>query len=269
MRETLIRTASGIVYILLLIGATLYSSYTFQILFGILMLISIFEYCKLISIKPLAPLFFGTLLYSLFAVVSKDLLTSILILIPALYFAITTMTLLFKNNMEKLQVDQKLRSVINYIILPFIIIAQIPFEEDFYNPKIIISIFILIWINDTFAYIVGKSIGKNKLFEAISPKKTIEGFIGGLGFAMLAGLILAQYYTHQPFLIWVIIAVIVSVFGTIGDLVESRFKRIAKVKDSGTIMPGHGGILDRLDSIIFAAPFVFLFFQVLNIFSRF
>ena len=269
MRETLIRTASGIIYIILLIGATLYSSYTFQILFGILMLISIYEYCKLIKTSLLGPMFVGTVLYSLFAVLSKDIVTSILILIPTLYFAINNMILLFKNNMEELEGDQKLRSVLNYIILPFIIIAQIPFEEGFYNPKIIISIFILIWVNDTFAYIVGKSIGKNKLFEAISPKKTIEGFIGGLGFAMLAGLLLAQYYNHQPFLIWVIIAVIVSVFGTIGDLIESRFKRIAKVKDSGTIMPGHGGILDRLDSIIFAAPFVFLFFQVLNIFSRF
>ena len=264
MRETLIRTASGIIYIVLLIGATLYSSYTFQILFGILMLISIYEYCKLIRIKPYLPLFTGTLLYSLFAVLSKDILTSVLILIPALYFAINLMNLLFKNNMEEMNEDQKLRSVANYVILPFIIIAQIPFEEDFYNPKIIISIFILIWVNDTFAYIVGKSIGKNKLFEAISPKKTIEGFIGGLGFAMLTGLLLAQYYTHQPFLIWVVIAVLVSIFGTIGDLIESRFKRIAKVKDSGTIMPGHGGILDRLDSLIFAAPFVFLFFQIIK-----
>ena len=264
MRETLIRAASGLVYILLLVGATLYSPYTFQILFGILMLISIYEYCKLIKLPLLGPMFIGIVLYSLFAVLSRDLITSILLLIPALYFAINTMILLFKHDMQEMAQDQKIRSVGNYIILPFIIISQIPFTEDFYNPKIIISIFTLIWINDTFAYIVGKSMGKNKLFEAISPKKTIEGFIGGLGFAMLAGLILAQYYIFQPFLIWVVIAVIVSVFGTIGDLVESRFKRIAKVKDSGNIMPGHGGILDRLDSIIFAAPFVYLFYQIIK-----
>ena len=264
MRETLIRTASGIVYIVLLVGATLYSSYTFQILFGILMLISIYEYCKLIRIKPGLPLFTATVLYSLFAVLGKDSITSILLLIPALYFAVISMILLFKNDMEEMDEQQKLRSVVNYIILPFIIIAQIPFEQDFYNPKIIISIFILIWINDTFAYIVGKTIGKNKLFEAISPKKTIEGFIGGLGFAMIGGLLLSQYFIAQPFIIWVIIAVILSVFGTIGDLIESRLKRIAKVKDSGSIMPGHGGILDRLDSLIFAAPFVFLFYQIIK-----
>ncbi|WP_318640797.1 phosphatidate cytidylyltransferase [Flavobacterium ardleyense] len=269
MRETLIRTASGLIYIFLLIGATLYSSATFQVLFGILMLISIYEYCRLIKTSIWVPMFVGALLYSLFSLISKNSVTSILILIPTLYFSVNTMILLFKNDMAELVGDQKLRSVGNYIILPFIIIAQIPFEADFYNPKIIISIFILIWINDTFAYIVGKTIGKNKLFESISPKKTIEGFIGGLGFAMLGGLLLSQYYLHQPYLIWVIIALIIAIFGTIGDLIESRFKRIAKVKDSGKIMPGHGGILDRLDSIIFAAPFVFLFFQILNLLARF
>lgn len=269
MRETLIRTASGLVYIFLLIGATLYSSYTFQILFGILMLISIYEYCKLIKCNLRGPMFIGAVFYTLFALVRKDFITSILLLIPSLYFAINTMILLFKNDMEELKADQKVRSVGNYIILPFIIISQIPFEEDYYNSKIIISIFIIIWINDTFAYIVGKSIGQNKLFEAISPKKTIEGFIGGLGFAILTGLLLSQYFIHQSYIIWVIIAFIVSIFGTIGDLVESRFKRIANVKDSGSIMPGHGGILDRLDSIIFAAPFVFLFFQLLFLISFF
>lgn len=264
MRESLIRAASGIVYIVLLVGATLYSPYSFQALFGILMLISIYEYCKLVKVKLLGPLLMGSVLYSLFCVVTRDIITSVLILIPTLYFAINMMILLFKNDMQEMEPTKKGRSIINYIILPFVIISQIPFEEDYYNPKIIISIFILIWVNDTFAYIVGKSIGKNKLFEAISPKKTIEGFVGGLGFAVLAGLLLSQYYIFQPFLIWVIIAIIVSVFGTIGDLIESRFKRIAKVKDSGSIMPGHGGILDRLDSIIFAAPFVYLFYQIIK-----
>ena len=264
MRESLIRAASGIVYILLLIGATLYSPYTFQVLFGFLMLISIFEYCKLIKVNLLGPLFTGAALYTLFCVLNKDTITSVLILIPTLYFAINMIVTLFRHDMEEMDESKKNRSILNYIILPFVIISQIPFEEGYYNPKIIISIFILIWVNDTFAYIVGKSIGKNKLFESISPKKTIEGFVGGLGFAVLAGLILSQHYIFQPVLIWVIIAMIVSVFGTIGDLIESRFKRIAKVKDSGTIMPGHGGILDRLDSIIFAAPFVYLFYQIIK-----
>jgi phosphatidate cytidylyltransferase len=145
--------------------------------------------------------------------------------------------------------------------------TKIPFGKDGYNPKILISIFILIWTNDSFAYVVGKSIGKTKLFERISPKKTIEGFVGGLLFSVIASYLVSKYYieiAEGKIFIWIIIALIVGVFGTIGDLIESKFKRIAGVKDSGKIMPGHGGVLDRLDSVIFVAPIIFLFYQILN-----
>jgi phosphatidate cytidylyltransferase len=105
--------------------------------------------------------------------------------------------------------------------------------------------------------------GRTKLLESVSPKKTVEGFIGGVGFAILAALFICRYFLYQQLYVWVIIALIVGFIGTLGDLIESKFKRQAKVKDSGNLMPGHGGILDRLDSVIFAAPFVFLFYQIL------
>jgi phosphatidate cytidylyltransferase len=127
----------------------------------------------------------------------------------------------------------------------------------------VISIFILIWTNDTFAYIIGKKWGKNKLFERISPKKTIEGFAGGVLFCILASIILSLFFNFFSLGIWISSAIFVGVFGTIGDLIESKFKREANVKDSGNIMPGHGGILDRLDSIIFVAPFLYIIFQIL------
>lgn len=154
--------------------------------------------------------------------------------------------------------------------MPFIFITKISFGIKDYNPKIIIGLFILIWTNDTFAYLVGKSMGKHKLFERISPKKTIEGFLGGVVFAAIAGFLISKFYirpnpefSNTSILIWTIIALIVSIFGTIGDLVESKFKRVAGVKDSGAIMPGHGGVLDRLDSVIFVAPIIYLFYQIL------
>jgi phosphatidate cytidylyltransferase len=120
----------------------------------------------------------------------------------------------------------------------------------------------MIWCNDTFAYLVGKSIGKHKLLERVSPKKTIEGFIGGIVFTLLASILISQFYTFFNVTLWIISALIISIFGTLGDLVESKFKREAGVKDSGNIMPGHGGILDRLDSAIFVIPFLYIFYLI-------
>ena len=151
-----------------------------------------------------------------------------------------------------------------YITSAFIFIILIADYYEEYNPKILLGSFILVWVNDTFAYLVGKQFGRQKLFPSISPKKTVEGFLGGLFFACVSSYFIAKYTHTFEFNKWLILAIIVSVFGTLGDLVESKYKRQAGVKDSGIIMPGHGGLLDRLDSIIFAAPFIYLFLRILK-----
>ena len=120
------------------------------------------------------------------------------------------------------------------------------------------GIFILIWVNDSFAYLVGKTLGRHKLYPKISPKKTIEGSLGGLIFALAAAYIISQYEPILTMWQWMVLAVVIVVMGNLGDLLESKFKRVAGVKDSGAILPGHGGILDRLDSLVFAAPFAYL-----------
>lgn len=110
------------------------------------------------------------------------------------------------------------------------------------------------------AYITGSLIGKKKLIENISPHKTVEGTLGGILFCVVAAIIIARYFSHKYTLVdWIAISIIVAIFGTLGDLVESLLKRTAGVKDSGKIMPGHGGLLDRFDSFIFVIPFVFLY----------
>ena len=200
---------------------------------------------------------------------------NLILLVINIVVSIKCIVFLFFDKIQKISVSSKYLYLLGYIILPFIFITKISFGEKDYNPKIIIGLFILIWTNDTFAYIVGKSIGKHKLLERISPKKTIEGFVGGIVFAIIAGFLISKFYispnpkfSEKSILIWTLIAVIVGIMGTIGDLIESKFKRIAGVKDSGKIMPGHGGILDRLDSVIFAAPFIFLLYQILNYVSQ-
>jgi phosphatidate cytidylyltransferase len=278
MDETLKRAISGAVYILLLLASILYSTESFLILFGVFLIISLFEFCNLIQINKLIPVLAGTSLYVLVTFFSNyneskssDIQTlDIILLASTLLISIKCIVFLFDNNIQSVSTISKYLYLLGYITLPFVFITKISFGVNDYNPKIIIGLFILIWTNDTFAYIVGKSMGKHKLFEKISPKKTIEGFFGGLIFAIFAGYLISMYlikpsaqFSDKSILIWMIIAAIVGVIGTIGDLIESKFKRIAGVKDSGKIMPGHGGVLDRLDSVIFVAPFIFLFYKIL------
>ncbi len=281
MNETLKRSISGAVYVILLLASILFSVDSFFILFGIFLLITVVEFCSLVQLNKISSLLLAIGVYLFFYqtnikqnnLFSNEVghIATLSALIVCIIVSIKGFKFLFDNKEVKINTFSKYIYLIGYIILPFVFITKIPFGEKGYNPKIIISIFILIWTNDTFAYIVGKSIGKRKLFERVSPKKTIEGFIGGIVFAVFASYIISryyfdpkEYYFKKSVVIWMTIALIVSVFGTIGDLIESKFKRLAGVKDSGAIMPGHGGILDRLDSVIFVAPIIFLFYQILN-----
>ncbi|HSD13535.1 MAG TPA: phosphatidate cytidylyltransferase [Flavobacterium sp.] len=274
MHENVTRTISGLLYILILVSATLYSEYSFILLFGLFMIITVSEFSKLIHLKQNLPILLALISFILFFCSPKNNFnTDILLCLAALFVSVNLIADLFvENRRPKNDKMSKYVSLFGYIIIPSILLMKTPFiVMDFYqksgvdfNPKIIIGIFILIWTNDTFAYITGKSFGKHKLFERISPKKTIEGFVGGLVFTMIGSYILSYFFTFLTPVIWICTGLIVGLFGTIGDLIESRFKRVAGVKDSGKIMPGHGGILDRLDSVIFAIPFLYLFYQILN-----
>ena len=292
MNETLKRTISGAVYIALLLTSILFSTESFIILFGIFLIITIYEFCNLANLNKVFSILFGVILYSATLLISHynkqttaflnttfntelNLNVNIqeldlILLAVTIVVSIKCILFLFYDSVQKISTSSKYLYLLGYITLPFIFIVKISFGTNNYNPKIILGLFILIWTNDTFAYLVGESIGKHKLFERVSPKKTIEGFLGGAVFAAFAGFLISKFYiqpnpefSSKSILIWTIIALIVSVFGTIGDLIESKFKRIAGVKDSGSIMPGHGGILDRLDSVIFVAPIIFLFYQIL------
>ncbi|WP_309640651.1 phosphatidate cytidylyltransferase [Flavobacterium sp.] len=263
MNETLTRALSGVLYIAILISATLYLN-SFLALFGILLMLTVSEFCDLVKLPKRIAFPLALLAYIAFSFFIQNQTIDFIFWIVTFFISIKAMLFLFENKEADLTIASKYLYLIGYIVFPFLLITRLPLIDTIFNPKIIIGLFILIWINDTMAYVVGKSIGKRKLFERISPKKTIEGFLGGLVFAVISSVFIAQYYIFQPIIYWVIIAIIVGVLGTIGDLIESKFKRVAGVKDSGKIMPGHGGILDRLDSIIFAGPFVFLLYQILN-----
>jgi phosphatidate cytidylyltransferase len=132
-------------------------------------------------------------------------------------------------------------------------------EGVLFSPGILTGFFLLLWTNDTGAYLVGSALGRHPLFERISPKKSWEGFAGGLVLTMIVAQLLPGWLGVTGTVGWMIIALIVSVAGTLGDLLESMLKRSLGLKDSGTVMPGHGGFLDRFDSVVVAFPLVYLF----------
>jgi phosphatidate cytidylyltransferase len=137
--------------------------------------------------------------------------------------------------------------------------SLLPHESISFSPGIIVGFFILLWANDTGAYLTGISFGRHRLMERISPKKTWEGFVGGTVIAAVVAWLLSGWLGVVGRSSWIIISLIISIAGTYGDLAESMFKRSLGVKDSGTIMPGHGGFLDRFDSTFTSFPLVFLF----------
>ena len=190
------------------------------------------------------------------------------VVLPILILTIITELFLIKDlitiRIIPMFEKRKYFTSIFYLITAIIFLILIPNYSGVYQPYIIAGAFLITWVNDSFAYLVGKNFGKHKLLERISPKKTIEGFVGGFVFSLLAGYLIAIFSNTLSIKIWLIISIIMSIFGTLGDLIQSKFKRQAGVKDSGTIMPGHGGIYDRLDSVIFASPFLYAFLQILK-----
>lgn len=271
MKELLIRALSGVVYMTLLL-LTLYNEDFFIGLLYIFGIISLIELNKLIHLKGFAPYVIFTVLFAVFGYwqtlmhthVGFDEATQILHVLTIFALLLLIKDLFSEKSIPITKSKQYIVTTF-YLSSGFIFMGLIAdFYTARYNPNILLGAFILVWINDSFAYLVGKNLGKQKLFPSVSPKKTVEGFLGGLFFACIASYFIAQYSKTLTFSNWLILAIIISVFGTLGDLIESKFKRQAKVKDSGVIMPGHGGLLDRLDSIIFAAPFIYLFLRILK-----
>ena len=211
MNELLKRGFFGSIYVVIMWFGTAYSERTFQILFLVLGLWSIYEMWKLRKGKP-------------------KLVALIMVIIPFFTIQLFGMT------------DS------NYPEMPF-------------NPSLVLLMYILTWTFDSFAYLTGRKLGKTKILPLISPKKSWEGFFGGVAAALIGAYILSHYFTILSNKHWIVLGAIISLTAVLGDLIESMFKRSVGVKDSGTLLPGHGGILDRFDSVLFVIPFVYLYLQ--------
>ncbi|WP_431128022.1 phosphatidate cytidylyltransferase [Flagellimonas flava] len=264
MKEILRRGITGVIYVVLLMGTVFLSSDAFDFLFMVFGLACLYEFKRIVHLKNYYVYVAYLALWWAFIyfVTDKLIITGLMLLTITVNLAL--LVFLFSKKSQTFNTAQKFIIAVLYLGGGCIFLTMIPYKQNSFSQFLIVGIFILIWVNDTFAYLVGRSIGRTKLYPSVSPKKTVEGSIGGFIFALLAAYFLAKYEPSLTLMQWMVLATVIVIAGSLGDLLESKFKRIAQVKDSGAILPGHGGIWDRLDSLVFAAPFAYL---TLNIFS--
>lgn len=272
MSTFLTRVSTGIVFAVVLISSIYFSQYSYAILMLLVVILAVNEFHSLLykdkRITVIGSLSASILFISNF-LYAANLAPVEILLLNLLFFISIPITELFKNNKSPFQHIGAIYIETLYLALPFSLFNYMVFSSYStnleYSPIILLAFFFMIWANDSGAYLVGSQIGKTPLFKKHSPKKTVEGSLGGVFLTVLVAYLFFEYVGVLELHNWLIIAGIVSVFGTLGDLIESMLKRSLNIKDSGTILPGHGGILDRFDSVILASPVVFLYLQFIKI----
>jgi phosphatidate cytidylyltransferase len=267
MNELLKRIFTAVIFLAIGITALFVHYAAFYSLLLLIVLLALIEYFQLIKTElhyeqnnPKVicgiSIIGGIFIFTLLALFGNNFIPAkYLVLIPCLLFLIMVAELFFKSDKPFFQMALRVYGVF-YIAIPLGFVALIQYAHNEYRPDVILGILLLVWSSDVFAYFFGKLFGKHKLFARISPGKTIEGFVGGAIMTLIVSFVLTRFIPVYSIIDWIVIAVIIIVFGTLGDLFESMIKRNLKVKDSGFILPGHGGILDRFDGLIFSLPFV-------------
>jgi len=270
MKVLLRRAITGVVYVALLLAVVFLNSDAFDFLFMGFGLACLYELNRMFKIKDYPIYLAYMLLWWLYFYFFDNQFALLPLLVVTLGInSVLLYRLLFHKSFL---FEKSTRFIISlfYIGGGFIFLTKAPYQTEGFIELIIAGFFIIIWVNDSFALLVGKYFGKHPLFKSVSPKKTIEGAVGGGLFALLAAYGVAHASNYSSYDIyfsvhqWLGLGLVIVIFGNLGDLIESKFKRTAHVKDSGAILPGHGGMLDRLDSLIFAAPFVYLFISLCN-----
>ena len=277
MKKLITRAISGSIYVALIVVALLSGCpWAFLTLFALFTILGVNEFHNLVNhdnsmgeshrMMHIIDIVGATALFTTLHFTLKFQPVGNLWIIALLTYFITRLVAqLYAHPANHLHCLAQSMLAMAYVALPMSLLNVIYFD---YSPKLLLAAFILIWLNDTGAYCVGTLIGKHRLFERISPKKSWEGFWGGLVLSVLAGYVMGAYFNdifHGPsallFAGW---GMVVSIFATLGDLTESLMKRTAGVKDSSHLIPGHGGILDRIDSLLFAVPASLIYLVVIK-----
>jgi phosphatidate cytidylyltransferase len=266
------RSITGAIFVIVLISCISFNQYTFFSLFFLITILGIKEFYTIAKIgenkpQPIYGTFLAGLMFFIFFIDAFFIHNSrvILLLIPFVYVLFFT-ELYLKKNYPFRDIAYTIIGLV-YVALPFSLLNYIVHYKMYvteYNPTILLGMFFMIWANDTGAYLSGRYFGKRKLFERISPKKTWEGAIGGALVALTTAYIVSKFFKELAPEHWYALGIIIVVAGNFGDLIESLYKRSKNIKDSGTILPGHGGILDRFDSLLYSIPFIFTYLAVVD-----
>lgn len=285
------RILTAIVFVIVMVSGIYWNKMSFALLFGLITLLALWEFHGLVLGKEnmtrrtiasaigALPVIFAT---GIVFDQGQWATLFILLLAPLAFLAFLYELALAKESQAQVQLDQFNNAIafkpkptafqnlayialgILYIGMPFAILIYVLFDGIEFYTNIAMGLLLFTWVNDTGAYFTGSIFGKTPFYPAISPKKTWEGTIGGVLFVLLLAGILSHYFMELELMEWLILGGIVAVFGSLGDLVESMMKRGLHIKDSGTLLPGHGGILDRFDAFIFMLPFACLYLWVVT-----
>ncbi len=263
------RAITGFFFVIVMLASLITGAYTFTIFYIVLSLLCLSEFYALVK-KNITSThsFMGYFIaFLLFALTAGRYFYNIdtkyfLILIPLCSSLFIRELYKYSKNPFS-DIGYTFLGII-YTVVPFIFYHGIAFISGEYNPHLALGFFLMLWSSDTGAYLFGVKFGKRRLFERHSPKKSWEGFFGGVLVSVVVALIISSFYTEYAAIHWVAMALIISCFGTMADLVESMFKRSINVKDSGNLLPGHGGVLDRFDGLLISAPLVFVYLYLIS-----
>lgn len=272
MSELLKRSLTGLGFAAIMLAGIVSHPISFAIVFATFLGISLLEFYRMAENLDIQPqktvgIISAILFFLIFFLAANRFIAGKFIFFAMLIPLLTFLCELFGKSQHSFRNSAATVFGLVYIALPFSLLNYIiiPGESGFY-PWILVGIFLIIWAYDSMAYLAGSNFGRHKIFAKISPGKSWEGLFGGFIFAVIVGILNAVIFPGLTLLNWVAIALLVVVFGTFGDFFESKIKRETGVKDSGNILPGHGGMLDRFDSLLFAVPVIFIW---LNLFGNF
>lgn len=268
------RVLTAIVFVAVVIGGMYWNKYSFAALFALVTGLCLWEFLSLTldnnqqkrnisrlligMVLGLAPVILS-IIYKLDVVANSQLLVyKLLILLFPLLFLVFIFELYTKSENPFRNLAFIILGMV-YIGMPFALLNFIAFDGNNFYVNTVFGMLLLTWANDSGAYMIGSKIGKTPLFPRISPKKTWEGSTGGVFVTFLVAIALSYVFVERSLTEWIVLGIIVSIFGSIGDLIESMLKRSFKIKDSGNLLPGHGGFLDRFDAFLFLIPFAFAY----------